>query len=49
MSRGANAQTIASNPTRGVFDVTAFGARGDGKSLDTAAINQAITAAAAEV
>ena len=32
---------------RNVYDVTAFGARGDGKALDTAAINQAITAAAA--
>jgi polygalacturonase len=32
---------------RDVYDVTAFGARGDGKTLDTAAINQAITTAAA--
>jgi len=32
---------------RDVYDVTTFGARGDGKTLDTAAINQAITAAAA--
>jgi len=30
-----------------VFDVTAFGARGDGVTIDTAAINQAIAAAAA--
>src|SRR5208337_909575 len=30
----------------GVYDVTAFGARGDGKTVDTASINQAITAAA---
>lgn len=27
-----------------VYDVTAFGARGDGKTFDTAAINQAIAA-----
>lgn len=32
---------------RDVYDVTVFGARGDGKTLDTAAINQAIAAAAA--
>ena len=32
---------------RDVYDVTTFGARGDGKTLDTAAIDQAITAAAA--
>ena len=30
-----------------VYDVRAFGARGDGKTLDTAAINKAIEAAAA--
>ncbi len=29
------------------YDVRAFGATGDGKTLDTAAINQAINAAAA--
>jgi len=32
---------------RGFFEVTSFGARGDGKTLDTPAINQAIAAAAA--
>jgi polygalacturonase len=32
---------------RSVYDVKSFGARGDGKTLDTAAINQAIAAAAA--
>jgi polygalacturonase len=32
---------------QGVYDVRAFGARGDGKTLDTAAINKAIEAAAA--
>lgn len=46
ISRGANAQTSASNPVCSVFNVTAFGARGDGKTLDTAAINRAIAAAA---
>src|SRR5437667_4372317 len=30
----------------GVYNVKAFGARGDGKALDTVAINQAIEAAA---
>jgi len=30
-----------------VYDVRAFGARGDGKTLDTSAINRAIEAAAA--
>src|SRR5215475_9524088 len=31
----------------GVYDVRAFGAKGDGKTVDTAAINKAIDAAAA--
>jgi len=42
----ANAQT-GSPATRGMYDVKAFGATGDGKTIDTAAINQAIDAAAA--
>ena len=37
---------LAQMPPRG-FDVRAFGATGDGKTLDTSAINQAIDAAAA--
>lgn len=41
------AATLAAAPTPpGVFDVRAHGAKGDGKSLDTAAINAAIDAAA---
>jgi polygalacturonase len=43
----ASAQSGALASGRDVYDVTAFGARGDGKAFDTAAINQAITAAAA--
>lgn len=39
--------TKAPAPARGVFDVRDFGAKGDGKSLDTAAINSAIQAAEA--
>ena len=31
----------------GVYDVRAFGAKGDGKTVDTTAINKAIDAAAA--
>ena len=39
---------IAGSPSPGrVFDVTAYGATGDGRTLDTAAINQTIAAAAA--
>lgn len=34
-------------PGRGVFEVSAFGAKGDGTTIDTPAINRAIHAAAA--
>src|SRR5437868_1604793 len=44
---GAAAQVPPGHSGSGVFDVTAFGARGDGKSVDTPAINRAIEAAAA--
>ena len=44
---GPGNQSDASASGRGIYNVTTFGARGDGKTLDTAAINQAITAAAA--
>lgn len=42
----AVAQTGASQPHQRIFDVRQFGAAGDGKTLDTPAINQAIEAAA---
>jgi polygalacturonase len=41
------AQTNRGAGAAGVYDVRAFGARGDGLTLDTAAINRAIDAAAA--
>ena len=41
------AETPVGNAAYGMYDVTAFGARGDGKVLDTPAVNQAIEAAAA--
>jgi polygalacturonase len=41
----ADASTDA--PFQGIFDVRKFGATGDGKSLDTIAVNRAIEAAAA--
>jgi len=47
---GDSGRSDPSNAAAGgqrMYDVTAFGARGDGKALDTAAINQAIDAAAA--
>ena len=37
----------APRPADTAFDVRAFGAKGDGKTIDTAAINRAIDAAAA--
>jgi len=43
----AGAPHAASSPSAGMLDVKAFGATGDGKTLDTAAINQAIDQAAA--
>jgi polygalacturonase len=44
-ARGVSPQTKAPAASPGVYDVTAFGARGDGKNLDTDAINRAIAAA----
>jgi polygalacturonase len=41
------AHAAASSAGPGVFDVRSFGAAGDGKAMDTAAINKAIDAAAA--
>ena len=41
------AHAAASPPGAGSFDVRTFGAAGDGKTLDTAAINKAIEAASA--
>jgi polygalacturonase len=47
VSFAASAQdSPAPGPTMGVFDVRKFGARGDGKTLDTVAVNRAIEAAA---
>jgi len=43
----AQAQPAAPNPAR-TYDVRSFGATGDGKTLDTDAINRTIAAAAAE-
>ena len=41
------AATLAGGQGAGFYDVRSFGASGDGKTLDTAAINRAIDAAAA--
>ncbi len=43
----ATATPAASAPVPATYDVRAYGATGDGKTLDTAAINKAIDAAAA--
>ena len=45
--RPAQARRASGAEIAGVYDVRAFGARGDGKTLDTPAINKAIDAAAA--
>lgn len=45
--RSATAATRANPAIRTFYDVRSFGATGDGKSLDTTAINRAIEAAAA--
>lgn len=45
-SRPAEAQTPPPAPNAGIFDVKFFGATGDGKTIDTPAINRAIEAAA---
>src|SRR5712691_11375223 len=42
----ANGQDTA--PRTGIYDVRAFGAKGDGKTVDSAAINKAIDTAAGE-
>ena len=41
----AQAQTASQIATSGIYDVKAFGATGDGKTIDTPAINRAIEAA----
>ncbi|MGA3071397.1 MAG: glycosyl hydrolase family 28-related protein, partial [Terracidiphilus sp.] len=43
---GATA-TAAAQASQGIFDVRKYGAAGDGKTLDTGAVNRAIEAAAA--
>jgi len=45
-ARGA-AETAAANAKVSSYDVTAFGAKGDGRTLDTSAINETIEVAAA--
>jgi len=43
---GATA-TASAQASQGIFDVRKYGAAGDGKTLDTGAVNRAIDAAAA--
>src|SRR5579875_20143 len=48
IAQAASAQgTPEAPPALGVFDVRKYGATGDGKTLDTAAVNRTIEAAAA--
>ena len=47
IARAAAPPTTAPAPVGGVYDVKAFGATGDGKTLDSPAINRAIEAATA--
>src|SRR5580658_913095 len=47
LQAGQSSARAADPPTPGGFDVKSFGAKGDGKTLDTAAINKTIDAAAA--
>lgn len=47
LSSGAPALPQKNSPFAGAFDVKKFGAKGDGKALDSPAINKAIDAAAA--
>ena len=50
VSFAASAQqgATAAAPAQGIFDVRAYGATGDGKTLDTASVNHAIEAAGGE-
>src|SRR5580658_5425045 len=47
LAAAAQEASVASASVTGIFDVRKFGATGDGKTLDTPAVNRAIEAAAA--
>ncbi len=47
IGRTAVAETTAANPREATFNVRTYGAIGDGKTVDTPAINRAIEAVAA--